>query len=60
MCGRFTLRTPTETIADMFAGIEIPDITPNYNVAPTQTVAAIRTYHDRREFASMVWGLIPF
>ena len=42
MCGRFTLRTPTETIADLFEGVEFPEMTANFNIAPTQSVAAIR------------------
>lgn len=60
MCGRFTLRTPAETMADMFAGIEFPDVPPNYNVAPTQTVAAIRGTDDGDSFAWLRWGLVPF
>ncbi|MGI9517975.1 MAG: SOS response-associated peptidase [Pirellulaceae bacterium] len=60
MCGRFTLRTPTESIVDLFSGIDIPPLPPNYNVAPTQSVATIRNYHDQREFAWLHWGLIPF
>lgn len=59
MCGRFTLRTPTETIADLFAGLSVPEITPNYNIAPTQTVAAIRNDSQGKEFALLRWGLLP-
>jgi len=50
MCGRFTLRTSTETIADLFSGLEIPEVTANYNVAPTQSVASIRVA-EKKEFA---------
>ncbi len=60
MCGRFTLRTPTETIANLFGGIAIPPIPPSYNIAPTQNIATIRTHDDRQEFAWLHWGLIPF
>ncbi len=60
MCGRFTLRTPTETIVDMFEGLEIPEIQPSYNIAPTQTISAIRDTDGGIAFASLHWGLIPF
>lgn len=60
MCGRFTLRTPTETIADLFSGIEFPDIPPSYNVAPTQSIAVLRDSGDGPQFAWLRWGLVPF
>lgn len=60
MCGRFTLRTPTETIADLFSGIEFPDIPPSYNVAPTQSIAVLRDCGDGPQFAWLRWGLVPF
>ncbi len=60
MCGRFTLRTPAETIADLFSEIAIPDIPPNYNVAPTHSVASIRRSGDQPGFAWLQWGLVPF
>jgi putative SOS response-associated peptidase YedK len=47
-------------IAELFDGIEVPEIPPNYNVAPTQTVAAIRSEHDTPAFAWLRWGLVPF
>lgn len=63
MCGRFTLRTSTESIADLFSGLEIdfPDdpIEPNYNVAPTHSVAAVRNQKDHNELAFLHWGLLP-
>ncbi len=60
MCGRFTLRTPAETIADMFSEIEFPEIPSNYNVAPTHTVATIRGGAGAPAFAWLRWGLVPF
>ena len=61
MCGRFTLRTPTETIADLFAGVEFPEMTANFNIAPTQSVAAIRqpALRDSKELSWLRWGLVP-
>lgn len=62
MCGRFTLKTPKEVIAKQF-GVEIEDeLVPRYNIAPTQTVAAIRATAqggEGREFVHLKWGLIP-
>ncbi len=60
MCGRFTLRTPTETIADLFQDLEIPELTPRYNIAPTQTVSADRMTEGEKQFVALQWGLIPF
>ncbi|MCL4201390.1 MAG: SOS response-associated peptidase [Pirellulaceae bacterium] len=60
MCGRFTLRTNPHQLALIF-GCEIPsDLPASYNVAPTQSVAALRGCEDgQREFTLLRWGLIP-
>lgn len=60
MCGRFTLRTNPHQLALIF-GCEIPsDLPASYNVAPTQSVAALRSREDgQREFTLLRWGLIP-
>jgi putative SOS response-associated peptidase YedK len=36
MCGRFTLRTPTKAIVEVFDLAGAPDLPPRYNIAPTQ------------------------
>ena len=61
MCGRFTLITPAETIAEQFQLPEIPALAPRYNIAPTQPVAAVRQRpgNGGRELALLRWGLIP-
>ncbi|MDQ3802858.1 MAG: SOS response-associated peptidase [Acidobacteriota bacterium] len=61
MCGRYTLKTPKEVIARQF-DVEIDDeLEPRYNIAPSQTVAAVRAARggDGREFVRLNWGLIP-
>jgi putative SOS response-associated peptidase YedK len=59
VCGRFTLRTNPQQLALHFS-CEIPaELQPTYNVAPTQTVAALRAGAGGREFALLRWGLIP-
>jgi putative SOS response-associated peptidase YedK len=61
MCGRYTLATTPEALADAFALTEVPDFPRRYNIAPTQPVATIvqdgKT--PRRKFRLMRWGLIP-
>ena len=61
MCGRFTLRTPAETIASLFPGLDVPEFAARYNIAPTQQVPCIRASEvSNREVVPLRWGLIPF
>lgn len=67
MCGRFTLTTTTEYLAEVFeieplvlGGLEPEPRIPRYNISPGQDVATVqaaeggkRAIHERR------WGLIP-
>jgi putative SOS response-associated peptidase YedK len=50
MCGRFTLSTPAEQLA--YA--EVPNLTPRYNVAPTQLVAVGLRPEAEQEVLGMV------
>src|SRR5687768_17325077 len=62
MCGRFTLRTNASGIAKAFqVDGNVPDLSPRYNVAPTQDVAAVRmnAENDQRDLVMLHWGLIP-
>ena len=61
MCGRYTLRVSPAELAELFAVINSFDWSPRYNIAPTQSVAAVRAAHDSsgRELALLKWGLIP-
>jgi len=60
MCGRYTLRTPVETLAEEF-GISdpLPEIPTRYNIAPTQEVAAVLEEDEERKLEMLRWGLIP-
>jgi putative SOS response-associated peptidase YedK len=61
MCGRFTLRTPSNLLVERFElGVD-PRLSPRFNIAPTQTVAAVRRPNiaAKRELALLRWGLIP-
>jgi len=60
MCGRYTLRTPVETLVERFEIDEYPSsITPSYNIAPTQGVAAVIAENGKRKLEMLHWGLIP-
>ncbi len=61
MCGRFTLSSPAEIVAEMFELAEPPAIAPRYNIAPTQPVPVVRfgPGAHRRRFDFLHWGLIP-
>jgi putative SOS response-associated peptidase YedK len=60
MCGRFTLHQSDAAIAHAFALEEVPDWDVSYNIAPTQSVAAILSVtNSKRQFKRLRWGLIP-
>jgi putative SOS response-associated peptidase YedK len=61
MCGRFTLRTPTQAIVEAFDLAGAPELPPRYNIAPTQPAAAIRLdpQQKNRQWSLLRWGLIP-
>jgi putative SOS response-associated peptidase YedK len=60
MCGRYTLRVSPAELVEIFGVLQAMEFSPRYNVAPTQTVAAVRRAESgKREFAALKWGLIP-
>jgi putative SOS response-associated peptidase YedK len=59
MCGRFTLRTPAVDLVEIFQLLHMPELTPRYNIAPTQPVAVVRQEGKQRELSLLHWGLIP-
>jgi putative SOS response-associated peptidase YedK len=60
MCGRYTLRTSVEALAERFELDEYPSsISANYNIAPTQGVAAVIAEDRKRKLEMLHWGLIP-
>lgn len=59
MCGRFTLATNTQKLAEAFAEFEVPaDLPPRYNVAPSQPVAVVAN-NGQHKVEFFQWGLIP-
>jgi len=61
MCGRFTLRTSLNLLAEHFLFSVSPDISlpQKYNIAPTHNVATLAAPHGQRQLRWMHWGLIP-
>jgi putative SOS response-associated peptidase YedK len=59
MCGRYTLSSTPESIEAIFDGpIDIPEIIPRYNIAPTQR-SGIVTGAETYSFEFSVWGIMP-
>jgi putative SOS response-associated peptidase YedK len=61
MCGRFTLRSSGEVVAEAFGLPEVPDLLPRFNIAPGHPVAVVREQSEKegRKLAYLRWGLIP-
>lgn len=61
MCGRFTLQYSAEMLAQIFGAKVSQDITPRYNIAPTQQspVVRISPTDNQLHIDYLKWGLIP-
>ena len=60
MCGRFTSLFSPEVLNNTFGVQAPPDISPRYNIAPTQQVWIIRgSATGGRHLSSARWGLVP-
>jgi putative SOS response-associated peptidase YedK len=62
MCGRYTLTSPGEVVAEVFELVDVPPILPRYNLAPTQEAAVVRVVAPGapRTLDPLRWGLIPY
>jgi putative SOS response-associated peptidase YedK len=62
MCGRYAFYSPSEATAALFGVSSASEVArPGYNIAPTQTVAAVRRdTDDVPQLVGLRWGLIPF
>ncbi|MBL9053968.1 MAG: SOS response-associated peptidase [Tabrizicola sp.] len=61
MCGRFTITHPHEALAALFGAVpgnDLPTV-PNFNICPTNKVAAITSDGGQRRLRAMRWGFIP-
>ncbi len=59
MCGRYSITTPVEAMRQIFGFSGLPNLAPNYNVAPTHAVPFVRMHDGVREVAMARWGLVP-
>jgi putative SOS response-associated peptidase YedK len=60
LCGRFAVDIPAELLSETFSLSELPNVTPRYNVAPTQQVPVVREGADGDNRLDLLhWGLIP-
>lgn len=59
MCGRISLKTPAHVLARIFEAAMPPDLTPRYNIAPTQRTLIVRAGDRGREAIMARWGYIP-
>jgi putative SOS response-associated peptidase YedK len=61
MCGRFTLTATPEALHQVFPLFEGTDWSPQYNIAPSQSVVAFRLALDtgKAEAVRLRWGLVP-
>ena len=62
MCGRFILTSPGRVLAAQFELQHEPELTPRYNIAPTQMVPVVRFDQETtvKQFEMLKWGLVPF
>jgi putative SOS response-associated peptidase YedK len=59
MCGRFALFASGEELRERYPFVDPSLFEPRYNIAPTQSVAAVRSTAAGQELAFLRWGLIP-
>jgi len=59
MCGRYSLTSPVEAMAQLFGFPDRPNLAPRYNIAPTQQAPVVRLHGTGRELALLRWGLVP-
>lgn len=60
MCGRFSLYHPEGDVIERFEVEEADyEFAPRYNVAPSQSIAAVVREGEGRELVGLKWGLVP-
>jgi putative SOS response-associated peptidase YedK len=61
MCGRMAITLPHDAMARLFAATPANDLpaVPNYNVCPTNNVAAVTLGATGRMYRPLRWGFIP-
>lgn len=59
MCGRYALHSTPQQLTRHFGAEPPSDLTPRYNVAPSQEIPIVRREGESRRFALARWGLVP-
>ncbi|MFO7713557.1 SOS response-associated peptidase [Desulfosarcina sp.] len=61
MCGRFVGFSNRETLIKHFPidAVNV-EVTPSYNIAPTQDILAITRHDEKNRLEKLHWGLVPF
>ncbi|MBX9772486.1 MAG: SOS response-associated peptidase [Candidatus Obscuribacterales bacterium] len=60
MCGRYTLARSQQELSERFGVRQLfIDLSPRYNIAPTQKVPVVLKQDDERTIENLQWGLIP-
>ncbi len=60
MCGRYSLTTNAETLAEHFQVLRPIRFQPSYNIAPSQKILNIVELDDgSRKAVNLFWGLVP-
>ena len=61
MCGRFSQFSSLQIIQQAFnIKTVLFEVTPNYNVAPTQKILTIIKHDNENKLEKLYWGLVPF
>src|SRR3954447_10106058 len=62
MCGRYTITSSAQVIAEVFGVTEPFELAPHYNVCPGQDVPVVRARHGDgdRTLGLLRWGLVPW
>ena len=59
MCGRFAQTTPSSDLVRIFQLVMGIEVTPRFNIAPTQNILVIRGATEGRQAQHCRWGLVP-
>ena len=59
MCGRFALYEPSDKIKEHFGLDNVPDLPPNYNIAPGMIIFGITYFENVLSPMLFKWGFIP-
>jgi putative SOS response-associated peptidase YedK len=59
MCGRYTLTARRLRVLEERLNTTFPELSPRYNIAPSQPVPIVRAAEEGYELATVRWGLVP-